>query len=1501
MAHSARLHLEALEDRTLPSTSIPLSTAAWTALGPEPIVNGQANLLKPDGQSYFTVATSGRVTGIALGPSMGASSTIYIATAGGGIWRTTDGGTTWAPLTDHVTDENGNPVPLYMGCIAVDPVNPSILYAGTGEANNNLDNCFAGRGILKSSNAGASWTLLDNGGVFEGKTMAKIVIDPLDDQTLYAAVDDNGTNGSFSLNNGKASDTGIYKSTDGGMTWSDTTASISTTDVYSDLAIDPNTPSTLYMAIGTPTGDGIALGSDRNGVYKSTDSGTTWTRLPVNAGLGAGRITLALADDSRTLYVSIVHPGTPNTLSAMLKSTDGGASFTRLTATPNYLGSGVFGQGDYDTALAVEPGHPEVVVASGCSSAASGNCPMVIATTNGGKSWFNVSFDRPDNTGPHTDSHALLFDGAGGLLEGDDGGIFRLTNLGGGQPIWEWLNNTLETALITGIALDPTNADVAYIGTQDNGSDKFQDSLGWHQFLLGDGGSPVYSPANPSAGSGTPVVLGQQPYSNDGAPFIFGSQDAWVSGQNYVASNGLSGGGLFYTPLVADPTRGGRIYWGGTGLFRSADYSVDWKLIGFPGEHGFNPNFGLITSIAVAPSDPNTIYVIADTDIFVTTQGDKGGQASWSKIDIPGVSSGLSGIAVDPANPQYAYVVRNVFEPGAPYTAGTGKHVYMTSDGGKHWTDISAGLLNVPAWSIAIDPRGTPSTRTLYVGTDVGVYTTSNGGTTWSTLAPGLPFATVDGLELVPSLDILAAGTYGRGLFEILLADKPDLTKATLAVSAGNVQVNGTLDVTLTAFDKNGTQRTGGSAVQFVLGAGSAGGTFGTVIDNGNGTYTASFTPSAAGTSTITATIDGKAITATIQATATGAGASMAESTVAVNKARVPAGTSETVTLIAFYGAGNQESNGGLAVTFHLGKGKGRGTFGPVSDNGDGTYTATFTATVPGQNTIVATINGKALTSAPATITITAGPPQITTASLPDWTLGFAYKQTVAARFDSGALSFAVTSGALPAGLRLNARTGAITGTPAATGTSSFTITVTDATHASAGQAYTVTISPAVTISTTSLAGWTADAFGYDQTVAAQGGTGPLVFSVSQGLFPYNLSLDPNTGTISGGPSTPGTFRFTIQATDSVGASARQTFTVIIQYPVTVSPATLPGGLANRPYQTNVSAAGGTGGITFSVGSGALPAGLSLDPGSGAITGMPTSVGVFDFTIEATDSTGAVGSRAYEVAIGTFALTPSLPDGQSGVAYRQQIVGRDGTPPYRSFMVTSGSLPPGLTLGATSGVVSGKPTKAGDYTFTVQASDSSATLLIASQSYTLRIDQAPAITSAATVTFQAGIQGSFQLAATGLPAPTLSLGQKDVLPQGITFDPATDMLGGTAAAGTGGVYTLHFTAANGIGNAAVQTFLLVIDAAPVITMQPQGQIVAAGGTATFTAAADAMPAATVQWQESVDGTNFSDIQGATSTRLSFVATMGRNRNYFRAVFSNVFGQATSYAVRLSVT
>ena len=336
----------------------------------------------------------------------------------------------------------------------------------------------------------------------------------------------------------------------------------------------------------------------------------------------------------------------------------------------------------------------------------------------------------------------------------------------------------------------------------------------------------------------------------------------------------------------------------------------------------------------------------------------------------------------------------------------------------------------------------------------------------------------------------------------------------------------------------------------------------------------------------------------------------------------------------------------------------------------------------------------------------------ISPASLPAWTVGAAYSQTLAASGCTIPCGWSST-GKLPTGLALDSVSGVISGVPRSAGTFQFTVKASNLLQ-SASQDYTILINKAPTITTTALAaGQTGVA--YTQTIAVQDGTPPYTFLVSAGSLPPGVSLAPASGTISGNPSATGTFTFTVQVTDSASAKAAQSYTLTITAgtsALTITTASpLPQGSVGAAYSSSFTASGGTPPYSWSVLGGQLPGGLVLTT-TGALSGTPTSAGGFTFTIQVADRTSAVANKQFSLTIVSkppaqqlTITTAAFPAGVVGSAYLLTLAATGGAPPY-AWSVVSGALPGGLALNATTGTVTGNPSAAGSFPFTVRVTDS---------------------------------------------------------------------------------------------------------------------------------------------------------------------------------------------------
>jgi hypothetical protein len=402
-----------------------------------------------------------------------------------------------------------------------------------------------------------------------------------------------------------------------------------------------------------------------------------------------------------------------------------------------------------------------------------------------------------------------------------------------------------------------------------------------------------------------------------------------------------------------------------------------------------------------------------------------------------------------------------------------------------------------------------------------------------------------------------------------------------------------------------------------------------------------------------------------------------------------------------------------------------------------GTYTTPTTTT--SMNTyqyqcVVTDACGTSVYSSAATLTVNTSP-SITTMSLPALTIGSPYSQTVSATGGSG-YTWSISAGALPSTLTINPSSGLISGTYSGhAGTTNFTVEVMTSSGCSATQALSIVenCSSSIMLSPTSLPNGTVAASYGTQTLSGSGGTPSYTFAVTTGSLPAGLSLNTNTGAITGTPTSDTSQTFTVTVTDTNGCTGTQQYTVTPACPtVSLSPGgsnpqVLTAGTVGTSYSQTITGSGAENSFTFSKTSGTLPTGLALSSG-GVLSGTPTASGTYTFTVTATDSSGCTGAQNYSLTMTcpTITVSPaSLPIEVINAAYTNTITASGGTSPY-TFAVGSG-LPTGLNL-STGGVLSGIPTSTGVYSFTVTATDTHG--CTGSAAYTVTVtNAAPTITT----------------------------------------------------------------------------------------------------------------------------------------------------------------------------
>jgi len=384
--------------------------------------------------------------------------------------------------------------------------------------------------------------------------------------------------------------------------------------------------------------------------------------------------------------------------------------------------------------------------------------------------------------------------------------------------------------------------------------------------------------------------------------------------------------------------------------------------------------------------------------------------------------------------------------------------------------------------------------------------------------------------------------------------------------------------------------------------------------------------------------------------------------------------------------------------------------------------------------TVTATDSAGNVASQQYTLTVNAASIlTVSPATLASATVNSAYSATVSATGGSGTYTFAVTTGSLPSWLTLSSSTGALNGTPTTTGSSSFTITATDSANSAfkGSKAYGLTVNAAssLTVNPTTLTSATANS-AYSSTLSATGGSATYTFAVTTGSLPSWLTLNANTGVLSGTPTKTGLSSFTITATDAnsttLKGSKAYTLAVNAASNLTVSPTTLINATANSTYNATASATGGSGTCTFAITTGSLPSWLTLNANTGVLSGMSTFTGSTSFTMTATDSATSTlkGSKAYTLTVNaasSLTVSPTtLANAAANSAYSATVQATGGSGTY-TFAVTTGSLPSWLTLNANTGVLSGTPTSAGSSSFTITATDSANSSLKGSKAYSLTV------------------------------------------------------------------------------------------------------------------------------------------------------------------------------------
>jgi photosystem II stability/assembly factor-like uncharacterized protein len=659
----------------------------WRPLGPSGIFGADNGFFNSGPQ-----LDAGRVTAVAPSPSGGP---LVIGTASGGVWRSTFG--VWAPLTD-------NECALTTGAVTIDPADPNVIYAGTGEYNQNSNGC----GLLRSINGGSSWTplgastfrLASGGSVAFSRILVSRPAGGSENSAVLVA----GTN------------VAVYRSADGGATWGNVLSGAS-----AGLAAHPTRAGVLFA------GNSDNSNPARRGVYRSANGGVTWSLpavFPSVSPTSVGRIELAMSAATPDLLYALVGDRTNSKLLGLFVWNDATSSWAQRSASGVYTGDGrgdFGGQAQYDLAIAVDPRDEKRVYVAGIRG---------FRSTDGGETF------KPMGMEIHCDWHTIVVDPLNPdiLYAGTDGGVFVSTDAG---DTWSSRNAGLAiTQYYPGISVSPDGSKIMG-GSQDNGTHTYTGSPLWNGFSGGDGGYTAINYSNPT------IVYGEAQWSSTGGAYIL-RKDATTT---TLRTTGIvsSDRGAFIPPLLIDPVTPTKLYFATHRLYRSTDEGRNW----LPISGDLTRGTGRIMTVAIAKSDSLTIYVgTSDGNVQVSRDGG----ATFVNVSAGLPTRTVTRVVIDPAEATHVLVTVSGF--------GTG-HVFETRSAGLTWTDISGNtLIDAPVNSAAFIPG-----LGIMAGTDVGVYQTTDGGQTWRAGPAGLPNTIVQDLVYVPSTMQVIAGTYGRGMF----------------------------------------------------------------------------------------------------------------------------------------------------------------------------------------------------------------------------------------------------------------------------------------------------------------------------------------------------------------------------------------------------------------------------------------------------------------------------------------------------------------------------------------------------------------------------------------------------------------------------------------------------------------------------------------------------------------------------------------------------------------
>jgi len=661
---------------------------------------------------------------------------IYAGTAGGGVWKSNDGGTTFNSIFDDYCQS--------IGAVTLDPNDPdNTIYVGTGETwpRNSVS---IGDGMYKSVDGGSNWKKI---GFENSERIANIIINPENSKEIYVAV--------LGALWGDSDDRGVYKTTDGGTTWNKILY-VNPKTGCADLAMDPTNPNILYASMWEfrRTGWSFESGGENSALYKSTDGGTTWNKIHNGFPEGKlGRLAIAVAKSNPKILYTVIE-AEKDERKGLYRSDDAGKSWKQLN---NDFGITV--RPFYFSRIVVDPKNPDVIIKGGLSGSIS---------KDGGKTFKNLG-------NMHSDIHDITFDinNSDRIYAGTDGGVYRSWNGGTTMEIVEGL----PLSQFYHVSVDDAEPYNVYGGLQDNGS--------WYGPSSSPGGINAKDWNSIGGGDGFRVL--KHYTKNIIYSEMQGAANVWrydVDNKRVKTIQPLPQKGNpklrfnWNPPMALSKYHPDRFYMGSQFIHKSEDMGNTWKIIspdlttndkskqdqdnsgGLSKDNSGAENHTTIFTIVESPLDENLIWVGTDDgNVQVTQDGGK----NWTNT-----SMNITGL---PKNTWCYHIEASVFDKGTAYAVFDGHtmndmkpYAYKTTDFGKTWTniitdDVTGFVRNIQEDYINPD--------LLFLGTEFGLYITINGGKNWNKFTNNMPAVAVHFIDLQKRTNDLVMGTHGRGVIII--------------------------------------------------------------------------------------------------------------------------------------------------------------------------------------------------------------------------------------------------------------------------------------------------------------------------------------------------------------------------------------------------------------------------------------------------------------------------------------------------------------------------------------------------------------------------------------------------------------------------------------------------------------------------------------------------------------------------------------------------------------